>query len=118
MDIAQVLTGGGSAGLVIAIAYALKLLLDWLKEDRAGRHTESMTTVTNAQTANAVILKSLEAMERENARMRSRVVSLETELADSDAKMDTLRARLIDAQIKISNISRELDEMKLYGNKK
>lgn len=108
MDINQLLAGSGLTGLVAVLAYGVKLLIDWQRASSDTASTRVTTGMSSAETANAVILKSLEAMERENARLRQRVVDLEASEVAKDAKIDELQAQ-------VQQIMNELSALKTTG---
>lgn len=107
MDLGGVLTGGGTAGLIVAVAYAVKMFLDFrAKRPTAGTH--ATTAVTNAETANAILGKTLERLEAENGRMARKIRHLEEEAEVKDRKIDELEQRLND-------IAAELSALKTHG---
>ncbi|MCW2543122.1 MAG: hypothetical protein JWM40_674 [Frankiales bacterium] len=112
MNADQVLAGGGVAGLVIAVSYIGRLVLDWFKEKRSGDVVEKSTSVTDAATANAVILQSLKALGEENVRLQKKVGHLESESAAKDRKISELNDRLGTAQEQIQSIADELAQLK------
>ena len=84
MDIASVLTGTGSAALVVAVAYAGRLGLDWWRERRTTPTAASRAAsaaVGDAATANALLLASLHEEREEVQRLSGRVQELETQNA-------------------------------------
>ena len=104
----QLITGGGVAGLVVSVVYVGRLALDWLKDKRTAPITAASAHVGDAATANAVLVKSLEALQAENGRLVSRVQYLEAEDARKDSKISELEARL-------SGIAAELAALKSDG---
>lgn len=108
----QVLAGGGIAGLTIAISYIGRLVLDWVKEKRDGEVVEKSTSVTDAATANAVIIQSLKALGEENSRLQRKVGHLEQESAVKDELIADLGKRLTQAQQQIQSIADELAQLK------
>ena len=98
-------TGGGIGGLALAIVYVGRLTLDWLRERRKGPVENTSAAVTDAATANAVLLSTIESLQSKNARLWTRVGSLETENARKDAKLTELEGRL-------SLIAAELAELR------
>lgn len=101
----ELVTGGGLGGIALAVVYVGRLTLDWLRERRKGPVETSTAAVTDAATANAVLLSTVEALQKENGRLNRRVESLETENARKDAKLTELEGRL-------SSIAAELAELR------
>ena len=92
MDLAAVLTSvGGTSGLAAAVAYTVtqwrKSKLDEKVQTRAG---DSMT-VTDAATANAILVKSLQELRDENGRMARKMRHLEDEALEKDRLIADLR---------------------------
>jgi len=90
----QLITGGGITGLAVAIVYMGRLALDWLRDRRSAPINAASAYVGDAATANAVLVKSLEALQAENTRLVSRVQYLEAEDARKDGKISELEQRL------------------------
>jgi septal ring factor EnvC (AmiA/AmiB activator) len=110
---------GGMTGFAAACVYAFTQLLDWLDKRRAGELderstdiTEKTASVTDAATANAVILKTLDAVHAENDRLRQSVASKDAEIARKDARIDELQQQLREAAEKIAKIYTELESMR------
>lgn len=94
---ADVLASGGVIGLILALAYIGRLLLDWIKERKTDKTVgvtvgiaEKTAAMSDASTVNAMILSSLEAVTDENGRLRSRVESSEAENARLRGRIETL----------------------------
>lgn len=113
MDASQILTGAGGTATILAIAYGVRLFIDWMRTDRETKHTATTAVVSSAETANAVILKSLEALERENGRLRGEIAALVAEAAQKDTKIRELESMLHQAQKQIEHIAAELTSMKV-----
>lgn len=110
----SLVAGGGVAGLIIAVAYIGRLGLDWFKEKRSGDVIEKSTSVTDAATANAVILQTVKALGEENARLQKKVLHLERESQSKDSKISELNDRLGRAQVQIQSIADELAQLKTH----
>lgn len=94
MDTTSLLTGGGVAGLLGAAAYLGRLALDWRKEKRAAPRQDAAASITDAATANAVLVQSLDALRAENQRMARKIKHLEDEAEAKDAKIGELERRV------------------------
>lgn len=112
MDWGNAVAGGGIAGLILSITYVGRLALDWAKERKTGSVSEKSASVTDAATANTVILKSLEAVVAENGRMQRKIKHLEDESAEKDFKIKDLESRLAGALSQIKDIADELAQLK------
>lgn len=81
IDAGALITGGGSASLILAVVYAWQ---QWQKS-RADRRAEPRhavsAAVTDAATANSLLLASLKEEREEVARLSGRVGDLETQNA-------------------------------------
>lgn len=106
----NVVTGGGVVGLLLALSYVGKLLLDWYKTPTPPRSAQrkDAAAVTDAQAANAVLTASLLALQGENGRLVHRVEVLEDEAALKDAKVAELERRL-------NSIAAELAQLRHTG---
>lgn len=94
MDLQPFLVGTGGGGLVLVLYACGRLVLEWLQERRSGEITSKTASVTDAATANTIILKSLEALQDENTRLQGKVKHLEDEAEKKDAKIADLETRL------------------------
>lgn len=118
--IETILTGGGTAALLIALAYAGRLALDWLKERRTGTSAVVSSAVTDAATANSLLLAALQeerievqrlSGEVENLRlsnaklyeqMREQRQEYERELAELRKQLGAVSDRLASLQTRLS----------------
>ena len=108
----DILTGGGAVGLVAVAGYVMKQIFDAWQAARTGDVAEKSTSVTDAATANAVILGSLKALGDENVRLRLSVRHLEEESVLKDTKIRELETKLGDALAQIQGIAEELSALK------
>lgn len=97
-------TGGGLGALALAISYIGRLALDWVRERRTGPRETTTAAVTDAATANAVLLSTVEALQGENTRLHKRVATLETENARKDEKLTELEGRLAQIAAELSEL--------------
>lgn len=103
-DATAVATGSGTAGLILALGYVAKLALDYLR----GRHNDSTSgasaAVTDAATANSVLLKSLDSETRraDRAEARERV---------KDQQIEDLKAEIADVRDKLAAMTRQVADM-------
>ena len=72
------LTGGGIAGILVAIAYLGRLALDWLKQRHDGPPARATAAVTDAEATNAILLSSLREEREEVQRLSHEVAELRT----------------------------------------
>lgn len=79
--IETILTGGGSGGLVVAMAYAYRQWQASRREHRAEPRTAATSAVTDAAAANSMILAALQEEREDNARNAGRIADLETQNA-------------------------------------
>jgi hypothetical protein len=100
----SLLTGGGIAALLTAIAYVGKMILDWRKAPKV-----QSLAVVDAQTANAILSGTLRELRDENKRLVGRVGELEEALDIRDKKIGELERRL-------NRIADELSALKQLGH--
>lgn len=96
MDPTSIVTGGGVASLLAALAYIGKMLLDWKRTPNDNRHS----AVNDAASANAILGETLKGLQAENVRLTARNERLEAEAEEKDAKIEALEARLNEMQRK------------------
>lgn len=94
MDLSPLLTGGGAAGLVLAVGYIGRLALDAWREKRTAPREQATASVSDAAAANAVLVQSLDALRAENQRMARKIKHLEDEAEAKDAKITELERRV------------------------
>jgi predicted nucleic acid-binding Zn-ribbon protein len=87
-------TGGGIGGLALAVVYVGRLTLDWLRERRTAPTETATAAVTDAATANAALVSSLQLLQAENTRLHARVAQLEDEDRKKDEKITVLEAQI------------------------
>lgn len=98
-------TGAGSTGLIGVALYLIKLALDARRDHRDDVRTDKSSAVTDAATANATLVKTVETLQLENVRMAKKITHLEDEAEIKDRKIDDLGRR-------IEAIATELSELK------
>lgn len=111
----QVLTGGGAGGLVVATAYAYQQWRASRREDNAQPRVAATSAITDAATANALLLASLKEEREEVGRLSGRVQELETQNALLYERMRDQR-REYEAEIKalrdqVDGFSRKLTQL-------
>lgn len=109
MDFGTVLTGGGSAALVVAVTYAGRLWLDWWRERNTPPTTTHATAaVADAATANALLLASLHEEREEVQRLSGRVQELETQNA---LLYERMRDQRREYEREVAGLRRRLDDL-------
>lgn len=131
------LVPSGVIGFIVAGAIALKQLLDWWlakrAQSRAGQtaersedRAETSAAVTDASAANAIMLKSMQALNSENKRQAQRLAAVESEntkLRDENRKqaerighLETENAanlaKIDELQQRVQEIADELESMR------
>lgn len=94
MNFDDLLVGGGGMGAAAVFIWCGRLALDWWKDHRSGTLTSKTTSVTDAATANTIILATLTALQAENTRLQRKVEHLEEENEMKDSKITELETRL------------------------
>jgi len=94
MNFDDLLVGGGGMGAAAVFIWCARLTLDWWKERRTGTLSTKTASVTDAATANTIILATLTALQSENTRLQRKVEHLEEENEMKDGKITELEARL------------------------
>lgn len=104
MDLTTLVTGGGIGTLAAAAAYFAKLGLDGWRAGRTDQRLDRTTAVTDAATANATLVKTVETLQLENVRMAKKITHLEEEAELKDRKIDDLEKRLNDIASELSDL--------------
>lgn len=115
IDMATLLTSGGIAGLVYAIGYVYRQWRASRREDRSEPRAAATSAVTDAATANSLLLASLQEERTEVQRLSGRVQELETQNALLYERMRDQR-REYEQEIgglrdQINSLSRQLDQL-------
>lgn len=98
-------TGAGSTGLIGGALYLIKLAFDARRDHRDDVRTDKSSAVTDAATANATLVQTVQALQLENVRQGKKIKHLEEEAELKDRKIDDLGKRL-------DEIATELSELK------
>lgn len=126
MDPTQFLPQVAGGGTLLVAGYGLRLLFDFINQRRAGKlemqkleMAEDTQQITDAAAANAILLASLQAMERDNARKDAKIDQLENRNAEKDAKIESLQrdVRELRAQVhvllqRLDGVDFELDDLR------
>lgn len=112
--IETVLTGGGLAGLIIAVGYAGKQAVDFYREHNASAGSPSQE-VTDAVATNAMLVTALKEERTEVQRLSDRVNDLEQQNIGLYDKMRIQRehyeAELQELRGQLKHVSDRLQEM-------
>ena len=112
MDLSPALTGGGSAALVFALAYVGRLGLDWWRERRTtptAAGTAATAAVSDAATANALLLASLREEREEVQRLSAEVAEMRTQNA---ALYQRMREQRAEYEREISALRGQVDDFR------
>ena len=82
----------GSSGIVGLVAYLVSLWKKSKQDKRQEERTKDSVVVTDAKTANAILLESLRELREENARRAKTIQRLEREKQERDELIVELRA--------------------------
>ena len=92
MDPTQYLPPVAGGGTLLILGYGVRMFMEWVQQLRAGNLekkkldlAEDTQQVTDAAAANAIMLDTLLAVRQENARLDSKVTTLEARNAEKDA---------------------------------
>lgn len=122
IDAATILTGGGLAALIYALGYAYRQWRASRREDEAAPHVAATSAVTDAATANSLLLASLREEREEVARLSGRIGDLETQNALLYERLREQRREyereIVGLRNQINGLSRQLDalQQKLRGD--
>ena len=93
-DVSPYITGGGVSALIMALAYAGRQAMDWWRERNTEKRAGGTVQVTDAATANAVLVQTMKLLQHENTRLQVRVRDLEAQDRLKDEKIAELEGRL------------------------
>lgn len=79
--IEALLTGGGAGGLIVALAYTYRQIVASRRERRVEPTEQHTAAMTNAETANTMLLSALREEREEVTRLSGRVQQLEDQNA-------------------------------------
>lgn len=106
--IETILTGGGAAALVVALAYAGRLGLDAWKERHSAPTAATSSAVTDAATANSLLLAALQEERVEVQRLSGEVENLRI----SNSRLyEQMRAQRQDYERELSELRQQLTEV-------
>lgn len=108
IDAGQVITGGGTGLILLAIWHTAKLVIEWRGQSHALSREDTSAPIGDAAAANAVLLNSMSSVHEENARLVSRVRSLEQENEAKDRKIDDLESRIRQITEDLGRVTEEL----------
>lgn len=116
MDPTQFLPQVAGGGTLLVIGYGLRLLFDFINQRRSGKleekkidMAEDTQQITDAAAANAILLSSLQAMERDNARKDAKIDQLENRNAEKDAKIEGLQTQVRELRAQVHILLQRLD---------
>lgn len=105
MNVETLLTGGGSALIVLGAIGVGRLVLGWLTERRETTRVASQqitARVTDQATNTSLLLETLTGLHSENERLRQRV-------EDQEKTITELNAQLIAMQYQIAELRADVD---------
>lgn len=116
MDPTQFLPQVAGGGTLLIIGYGMKMLLDYISQRRAGKleqqkleMAEDTQQITDAAAANAILLSSLQSMERDLVRKDARIEHLETRNAEKDSKIEELQGTVRELRAQVHVLLQRLD---------
>lgn len=104
MDLSTIVTSGGMVSGAAAAGYFAKLAYDGWRAERTDDRLDRTTAVTDAATANATLIKTVEALQQENGRQAKKIEHLEQEAEIKNRKIDDLEKRLNDIASELSDL--------------
>ncbi|HET7388367.1 MAG TPA: hypothetical protein VFJ19_17070 [Nocardioidaceae bacterium] len=107
MDVSGILTGGGTAGLIVAVAYVGKIIIDWRK-GRPAPGAKATAAVADASATNAILLGSLREEREEVQRLSAEVAELRTQNASLYQQM---REQRRDYEAEVAGLRKQLQEL-------
>jgi septal ring factor EnvC (AmiA/AmiB activator) len=116
MDPTQYLPPVAGGGTLLILGYGVRMFMEWVQQLRAGNLekkkldlAEDTQQVTDAAAANAIMLDTLQAVRQENARLDSKVTTLEARNAEKDAKIEKLQQELQILRSQVNQLLHRLD---------
>lgn len=100
----ELVASGGASGLALAIAYVIVQII----KSRSERQVRGSGSITDASTANALLLNTLEAEQSENGKLRERLVAAERRLDEMQVALDSERQQ---HRLELAAVHRQLDEL-------
>lgn len=120
MTLAEVLTylggGGGVAVAIYVIGTLYKALQDrWTnrQQDRQLDVSERSASISDAATANTLLLATIDAMHKENDRLTRTNLGLEQQLIQKNEHIETLQAEITTMQKNLTRMYDQLEAAKL-----
>lgn len=107
MDAGSVLTGGGTAALLVGLAYIGRLGFDWVRDRRKAPIESRSANVSDAAGVNAMLLASLKEERTEVQRLSEEVAELRTQNSALYQQMRELRREY---ETEVASLRRQLDE--------
>lgn len=108
----ELVGGGGVAGLALVAFYFVKLFIDSRRRTKEQKADESSAAVTDQATANATLLNTLTAVQKENTRLVARIDALESELAVKDQRIDELEDRVRTLHTELQQVANEIGSLR------
>jgi chromosome segregation ATPase len=107
-DIESLLTGGGAAGVIIAVTYAYQQWQASRREEKAEPRTAISAAVTDAAAANSLLLAALQEERVEVQRLSGEVENLRM----SNAKLyEQMRSQRSAYERELSDLRQQLNEV-------
>lgn len=112
-------TVGGASGIFVAIGWTVREVIQWLgrRKDQdlaeAGQHASVQSSAVNdAATVNAVMLRNIEALQAENARVHGINTSLIETITEKDRTISAMQDQIRTLMGELDTLYGRLEELK------
>jgi uncharacterized coiled-coil protein SlyX len=112
-------TVGGASGIFVAIGWSVREIIQWLNRRKdqelaeVGQHvTAQSSAVNDAATVNAVMLRNIEALQAENARVHGINTSLIETITEKDRTISAMQEQIRTLMGELDTLYSRLEELK------
>jgi predicted DNA-binding protein YlxM (UPF0122 family) len=112
-------TVGGASGILVAIGWSVREMIQWLNRRKdlelaeVGQHvTATSSAVNDAATVNAVMLRNIEALQAENQRVHSINTSLVQTITEKDRTISEMQNQIQKLMGELDTLYGRLEELK------
>lgn len=112
-------TVGGASGILVALGWVAREIIQWTSRRKdqqitaTGQSVSAVSAaVTDAATANTVLLETTKAVHTENVRLNGVIIMQAAQLTEKDRRINELQAEISTLMEKLGSVYDQLDELK------